>query len=70
MKKTPGIKNRGKFLTLMILFLVLGDVQIPYYLVNSNALHAVFGNVQFNELNCLDSQGSMRWITAKSSFSF
>ena len=29
----------------MILFLVLGDVQIPYYLVISNALRAVFGNL-------------------------
>jgi|SRR5208283_3432276 len=45
MKNAPGMKNRGKFLTLMILFLVLGDIQIPYYLVNSNALHTVFGNV-------------------------
>ena len=29
----------------MIIFLVIGDVQIPYYLVNSNALKAVYGNL-------------------------
>jgi hypothetical protein len=39
------VKQRGKFLTLMIIFLVIGDVQIPYYLVNSNALKAVYGNL-------------------------
>lgn len=38
-------KQRGKFLTIMIFFLVLGDIQIPYYLMNSDALKAIYGNL-------------------------
>jgi hypothetical protein len=38
-------KERGKFLTVMILFLVLGDIQIPYYLLNSDLITAVYGNL-------------------------
>lgn len=40
MKKQPGI-----FLIVMILFLVVGDAQIPYYLANSNALHSVYRSI-------------------------
>lgn len=38
-------KQRGKFLIIMILFLVLGDIQIPYYLVNSDALKTIYNNL-------------------------
>jgi len=44
MKKTLK-KQRGKFLTIMILFLVIGDIQIPYYLVHADALKAIYGNL-------------------------
>jgi len=29
----------------MILFLVIGDVQIPYYVVNSAALHTIYSDI-------------------------
>jgi len=38
-------KKRGIFLTIMILFLVIGDLQIPYYLANSDALHTVYKDI-------------------------
>jgi hypothetical protein len=38
-------KERGKFLTVMILFLVVGDIQIPYYLLNPDLIRAVYGNL-------------------------
>lgn len=39
-KKHPGI-----FLTIMILFLIIGDIQIPYYLLHPEALSAIYGNL-------------------------
>ena len=42
MNDTKG-KQRGWFLTIMILFLILGDIQIPYYLwINPDALSTVY----------------------------
>ena len=38
-------KQRGLFLNVMILFLVIGDVQIPYYVVNSAALHTIYSDI-------------------------
>jgi len=38
-------KQRGIFLNIMILLLVLGDVQIPYYLLNSEALKTVYSSI-------------------------
>jgi hypothetical protein len=38
-------KQRGIFLTMMILLLVLGDIQIPYYLANPDALNTVYSNI-------------------------
>ncbi len=38
-------KQRGKFLIIMILFLILGDIQIPYYLVHSEALKTIYGSL-------------------------
>jgi hypothetical protein len=38
-------KQRGIFLTIMILLLVLGDIQIPYYLANPDALNTVYSNI-------------------------
>ncbi len=38
-------KQRGIFLTTMILLLVLGDIQIPYYLANPDALNTVYSNI-------------------------
>jgi hypothetical protein len=38
-------KQRGIFLTIMILLLVLGDIQIPYYLANPDALNTVYNNI-------------------------
>jgi hypothetical protein len=40
MKKRPGI-----FLTLMIALLVIGDIQIPYYLANPAALGSVYSSL-------------------------
>ena len=37
--------QRGIFLTIMILLLVLGDIQIPYYLANPDALNTVYSNI-------------------------
>lgn len=44
MKKDTKNK-RGLFLTIMILFLVVGDLQIPYYLANADALHTIYKEV-------------------------
>ena len=38
-------KQRGIFLPIMILFLIIGDIQIPYYLANPSALHGIYGNL-------------------------
>ena len=38
-------KQRGIFLTIMILLLVLGDIQIPYYLANPEALNTVYSSI-------------------------
>jgi len=38
-------EKRGWFLTIMILFLIVGDLQIPYYLMNSDALHTIYRDV-------------------------
>lgn len=40
LKKQPGI-----FLSFMIFLLILGDVQIPYYLMNSEALKTVYSDI-------------------------
>lgn len=40
MKKQPGI-----FLAIMILFLIIGDLQIPYYLANFDALHTIYRDI-------------------------
>jgi uncharacterized membrane protein len=39
------MKKRGTFLIIMILTLVVGDIQIPYYLANPAAISAVYGNL-------------------------
>lgn len=39
------IKKQGLFLTIMILFLIIGDLQIPYYLANSDALKTVYSTI-------------------------
>lgn len=39
------IKKQGLFLTIMILFLIIGDLQIPYYLANSDALKTVYSSI-------------------------
>lgn len=38
-------KKQGIFLTVMILFLVIGDLQIPYYLANSDALKTIYSSI-------------------------
>jgi hypothetical protein len=38
-------KQRGIFLTIMIFLLVLGDIQIPYYLANPDALNTVYSTI-------------------------
>jgi hypothetical protein len=38
-------KKRGIFLTIMILFLIVGDLQIPYYLLNSDALKTIYSTI-------------------------
>jgi hypothetical protein len=40
LQKEPGI-----FLGFMILLLIIGDVQIPYYLANSDALKTIYSTV-------------------------
>jgi len=37
--------NQGIFLTIMILLLVLGDLQIPYYLLHPDALKTVYSSI-------------------------
>lgn len=40
------IKNRqGIFLSAMILFLIIGDLQIPYYLANADALKSIYSTI-------------------------
>ena len=39
------IGQRGWFLIIMILFLVVGDLQIPYYLANPEALKTIYSSV-------------------------
>ena len=38
-------KQTGLFLNFMILLLIIGDVQIPYYLANPDALHTVYSSI-------------------------
>jgi hypothetical protein len=46
MKKISEIRKRqGLFLTIMILFLVIGDLQIPYYLANPDTLYAIYREI-------------------------
>jgi len=41
-----NIKNRqGIFLSVMILFLIIGDLQIPYYLANADALKSIYSTI-------------------------
>jgi len=35
----------GKFVTFMIALLIFGDLQIPYFLANPDALHSIYGNL-------------------------
>jgi hypothetical protein len=35
----------GKFLTFMIVLLIIGDLQIPYFLLNPDALSTVYGDL-------------------------
>lgn len=37
--------RRGKFLTVMIATLVVGDIQIPYYMLNPDAVRSVYSDV-------------------------
>lgn len=39
------IADRGIFLTIMILLLIIGDIQIPYYLANPDALYTVYSSI-------------------------
>ena len=38
-------KQRGLFLNFMILLLIIGDIQIPYYLANPEALNTVYSSI-------------------------
>ena len=38
-------KQRGIFLNIMILLLIAGDLQIPYYLLNPEALRTVYSSI-------------------------
>jgi hypothetical protein len=38
-------KQRGIFLNIMILLLIIGDLQIPYYLLNPEALRTIYGSI-------------------------
>lgn len=38
-------KQRGWFLTIMILTLVIGDLQIPYYLANPETLKTIYSSI-------------------------
>jgi hypothetical protein len=38
-------KKQGIFLSIMILFLIIGDLQIPYYLSNPDALKTVYSTI-------------------------
>lgn len=41
-----NIRNKqGIFLSIMILFLIIGDLQIPYYLANTEALKTVYSSI-------------------------
>ena len=37
--------KQGLFLTIMILFLIIGDLQIPYYLANPDQLKTVYSSI-------------------------
>lgn len=39
------MKKQGIFLSVMILFLIIGDLQIPYYLANREALKTVYETI-------------------------
>jgi len=39
------IKKQGIFLSIMILFLIIGDLQIPYYLANPDALMTIYSTI-------------------------
>ena len=46
MKAIESIRQQpGVFLTVMILTLIVGDIQIPYYLGHPDAVRAVYGNL-------------------------
>jgi len=38
-------KKQGIFLSIMILFLIIGDLQIPYYLASPEALKTVYSSI-------------------------
>ena len=38
-------KRQGIFLSIMILFLIVGDLQIPYYLANPEALKTIYSSI-------------------------
>lgn len=37
--------KQGLFLSIMILFLIIGDLQIPYYLANADALKTIYSTI-------------------------
>jgi hypothetical protein len=39
------IGDRGIFLNIMILLLIIGDIQIPYYLAHPDALRTVYSSI-------------------------
>ena len=39
------MKKQGIFLSVMILFLVIGDLQIPYYLLNQDQLRTIYSDI-------------------------
>jgi len=44
-EKKQTKKHPGKFLSVMILFLIIGDIQIPYYMANPDKLSAIYGSL-------------------------
>ncbi|HSX00425.1 MAG TPA: hypothetical protein VLH38_05305, partial [Patescibacteria group bacterium] len=39
------LKKQGIFLSIMVLFLIIGDLQIPYYLANPEGLKAIYSSI-------------------------
>jgi hypothetical protein len=43
--KNNGWRKRGVFLIIMIWFLIIGDLQIPYYLIHPDVLKTIYSSV-------------------------